>query len=209
MLLSNSVIFTDFPLADHQKQFTQAGNVVGYYFSPSTDTLNPYNWNESGSLAANSLYLVPMTPNVNCTVNSIAVALQRTNTSDPDALFQVVIYADSSNLPGALLSAGTSVRRLYHWRSSRPASNFAAVARGRTQYWIGLMNDTAISLALYTEIDPSSSSGQVSRLLTGQRLARTYTLGAPTGWGYDYGAEYGWGYGHMHRGFDQLAKRSG
>lgn len=181
VLLANSIIFTDFPLADHQAQFVNNGNVVGNYFNPSNDPLTPWNFGNAGAIspAANSLRLQPMTPNVNCTIDSISIALARTNTSNPTAKFKGVIYADSSGIPGTLLSSGTEVVGYITGQPVvMPLASPQALTAG-TQYWIGFINDSTFTMVLWDELDPANG-GAVPITDIGQTANNTYASGAPS-----------------------------
>jgi hypothetical protein len=155
-LLTSPLVLTQWPTADHQTQFTNIGNAFGNTYSANTS---------SYSDNANSLYLAPFVPNVNCTVNSIVVS---PTTSNIVANFKGVIYSASGALPNALLSSGTQVTGCTAGMNlNLPLVTPQALTAGTT-YWIGLINDTTTGLI---EFDGT---------IKGYTAANAYSGGAPS-----------------------------
>jgi hypothetical protein len=144
--------------SDSSVQFT-SGAILGNWVAQQTLSTN--------SPGANILILVPVTPTVNMTVNSIG-SLPRTTAQF--GKFKGVIYSDSSGAPGSLLSSGTEViGSTTGVNLSLPLVTPQALTGG-TQYWIGLITDTSIAWQLSNVIES-----------WGQSKANTYTGGAPAG----------------------------
>jgi hypothetical protein len=182
VLLSNSVVLTDFPFADHQKQFTNNGNVIGNGITASTDLQHPFNFQGFNFTdSANSLFLMPVTPNVNCTINSIGVALAEAGSPYPNAKFKGVIYSDSGGSPANLLSSGSEVTTTQIGIVlTLPLVSPQALTAG-TQYWIGCINDTSVLLQTSDATAPwFGGGGGTSLTFNGRIAANTYTLGAPS-----------------------------
>jgi hypothetical protein len=160
VVLSNPIVYTQKPIADYQTQFTNNGNVAGNTYSTMAAS-------STYALAANKLYLQPFTPNVNCTANTVVA---QTGSGGPNSLAKMagVLYADSAGVPGALLSAGTQLVGFSNDESLvLPLTSSTALVAG-TQYWAGLINDSAMDL---WQFDGVTTLGTVA--------ANTYTSGAP------------------------------
>lgn len=141
---------------DSAVQFTPTATVVGPYIHQITSA--------SAAPAAGSLVLIPVTPPVNMTINSIVVLPRGTSAS---AKFKGVIYSDSGGAPNALLSSGTeAVSCTSGVNLSLPLVTPQALTGG-TQYWIGFINDTSVAM----------QTSDVSAI--GRRIANTYASGAP------------------------------
>jgi len=131
VLLTSPRIETSFPNGDGAVQFTIGPAVLG-----RSITLTVTNF----STGANTLYLRPFTPVRNCTLNSIGIL----GGSSSNASIQVrpIVYADSSGVPGTLMSAGSSITGLtagaMHTLPLTTPQNLTA----GTQYWLGWQNDT-------------------------------------------------------------------
>lgn len=156
VLLSNPSVVTQFPIGDHQTQFTNDGNVFGAY---AVLTSNTY------ASGANTLYLAPFTPNVNCTINDVVAWTQSNNAT---ANFKGVIYSDSTGAPHTLLSSGTQVTGCTVNTQLLMPLVTPQNLTGGVQYWLGFITDSSISMS---EFNGSS--------VTGQRAANTYSGGAP------------------------------
>lgn len=166
VLLANATVVTQFPIADHQKQFGNIGSVFGNSYCS--------NGNSTYILFANNMYLIPFTPNVNCTINSIGIypCIGYGGTSG-SANFEGLLYADSAGLPGALLSGGTQVTGCSSGQLlTMPLVTPQALVAG-TQYWLGLMLDTTIYMQAF------DGGGSVATT-KGYLASRTYSSGAPT-----------------------------
>lgn len=154
--LSNPSVVTQFPIADHQQQFTEIGNVIGTFVTTTAAVFNP---------GANSLYLMPVTPNVNCTINTIVALPGATNGT---AKFKGVIYSDVAGVPTTLLSSGTEVvGTTIDTFLDLPLVSPQALTAG-TQYWIGWITDSSVN---FDRIDGVA--------VLGQKASNTYGSGAP------------------------------
>lgn len=157
-LLANTAVITDFAIGDHSIQFVNEGNVFGNPIVKN-QTSNAY------SMAANTLYLIPFTPNVNCTINEIFVWINQTSTT---AQFKGVIYSDSAGAPNTLLSSGTNVVGCTTGTQlGLPLVTPQNLTAG-VQYWLGLINDTT---TVFYWFDNST--------LHGFRANNTFGSGAP------------------------------
>lgn len=143
---------------DATSDFSAAASVLGPWYAQQNNLTN--------APGAGQLVLVPVTPEVNMTVNSIGIMPRATSAG---AKFKGVIYADSSNSPnGALLSSGTEVTGAVSGTAlSLPLVTPQALIGG-TQYWIGYITDTSVAIQLSDNYSA-----------TGQRKANTYASGAP------------------------------
>lgn len=159
VVLSNPVVLTDSPLSDTSVQFTNIGNVVGNTSSTNAVAM---------SLAANSLWLMPITPAVACTLDGVAVQLIVGSGNDPTAHFEGVIYADNAGAPGALLSGGSVLTGFTNGQLLNLSLSTPQALTAATQYWIGFINDTG------TSIYASSAVGVPYRY-----AANTFTSGPP------------------------------
>ena len=158
MLLSNPAVITQFAIADHSIAFVNQGNVFGFT-TVNNDTTNAY------PMPANSLYLIPFTPNVNCTINEIAAWV---NTTNPTANFKGVIYSDSAGAPNALLSSGTNITGCTNATQLFLPLTTPQNLTGGVKYWIGLIGDSAVNFYWY---DNAS--------LLGYTASNTFSGGAP------------------------------
>lgn len=157
VLLTNPRVETTFPISDNAAQFAFGAAILGTYLGRSNDNLqNP---------VANTLFLRPFTPAVNCTLSSIVILPTLTNGV---VQFRSVVYADSAGVAGALLSSGpTQVGSTNGTIKTLPLTTPQNLTAG-TQYWLGFMIDIAgIRLAL---LDGSNA---------GYRATVTFSAGAP------------------------------
>lgn len=156
----DSRIETLFPTSDNSVQFTPATSyMIGYpYFNNTTTT----GVNE----AANQIYVALIVPTINMTLNSISVSIGIPNAS---ANIRPVVYGDTSGHAGTLLSAGSTVTGVGNIGVlTMPLTTPQSLVAG-THYWIGFMNDVAMTQWL-TRAD-SNNSGNVA--------TTTFTSGAP------------------------------
>ena len=154
-LLSNPIVVTQFPNADQQTQFANAGNVFG----------NTYSSDQSNyTMGNNTLYLAKFTPNVNCTVNDIVLLPESTNGT---AEFKGVIYSDNSGVPNSLLSSGTQVTGCVIGVKLELPLATPQNLTANTPYWIGLIGNSNVAFL------------QFDGRLFGYTVANTYTSGAP------------------------------
>lgn len=158
VLLSNPVIITQEPIADVQAQFTNQGNLIGYSYSLS---------GAFGQVNGNSLFLMKISPNVNCTLDDIVIQVCYGG-NNSGANMKGVLYADNSGAPGSLLSTGTQVTGfVQNVPIVLPLATPTALTAG-TNYWLGFITDTTLYLQLF---DGVTTGGAVA--------SNTYTSGAP------------------------------
>lgn len=158
-LLSNPAVVTDVPHSDALKQFANNGNIFGNYAVRYPPGSGDY------AILANTIYLIPFTPNVSCTINDIVVWV---NSTSPAALFKGCIYADSAGAPAALLSDGLQVTGCtVQTQLALPLVTPQNLTGGQ-QYWLGLIGNTNIAFPWY---DGAS--------LNGYTAANTYGSGSP------------------------------
>jgi len=131
VLLTSPRIETTFPTSDSAVQFAFGAGILGSSVA-KVATAN--------SLTAGRLWLRRFTPTANCTLNSISVVPAFTSGV---ANFRPVVYADSAGAAGTLLSAGSTVTGVTSGVVlTMPLTTPQSLTAG-TQYWLGLMNDTA------------------------------------------------------------------
>jgi len=118
------------PTSNNTVQFTPSAVALGYWQLASTG---------GGSTStANQLYLHPVTPNQNMTINSISVFNPNTQVA---MQMRPVIYGDTAGHAGTLLSTGgTLTGPAASQTTTMPLTTPQALTAG-TQYWIGFMND--------------------------------------------------------------------
>lgn len=152
----DSRVETLFPTVDSSVQF-----------SPGAVALGPYQFlGQTVATAANQLYLTPVTPNQNMTINSIGFF---TPTVAPSVNARGVIYADSAGHAGTLMSGGSTVVGIGgSTPTTLPLTTPQSLVVG-TQYWIGYMQDTIPGTNVVTA-DPN---------LRGYTATATFTSGAP------------------------------
>jgi hypothetical protein len=157
VLLTNPRIETTFPISDNAAQFAFGAAILGERYSRSNQG--------STQPGANTLFLRPFTPAVNCTLSSIVLLPFTTNGA---VQYRGVVYADSTGVAGALLSSGpTQVGSTNGTTKTLPLTTPQNLTAG-TQYWLGFMIDIAgINTAL---LDASNA---------GYRATVTFSSGAP------------------------------
>jgi hypothetical protein len=156
VLNTNPRIETQFPTADSAVQFTFGAAILGTAEQAFAGTGNP---------GANELVLRTYTPAVAGVLNSVACLPQ---TSAGAAKFTGVLYADSSGVPGALLATGAEVVGCISGNTLVSAFSPGQTLTASTAYWLGFINDTAITLALTDNNN------------TGRTKSNTYTSGPPS-----------------------------
>jgi len=159
-LLTSPRIETQFPISDGAVQFAIGASTLG-------NSVSRGNNNYAGNLA-NDMYLRPYTPTRNCTLNSISLLATVTNAS---VNLRPVVYADNGGTPngGALLSAGSTVTGITSLTIvTLPLTTPVSLTAG-TQYWLGWMNDIAVS----------NPFGSADALAQGRRATSTFASGAP------------------------------
>ena len=167
VLLSNPAIITQVPIGDHQTQFSNSGNAFGNIYVGNSYVTARYN------APANTMYLIPFTPNISSIVDAVGVYTAFTGGANATANFKGLVYADNSGLPGALLSDGvqvtgcTSAEQLI-----LPLATPAGLTAG-VQYWLGFRSDSSIYLQFF------DGSGGTPGTLSGYKANATYSSGAP------------------------------
>ena len=148
------------PASDSAVQFAVGQGTVGYWWNGSTSTNAP---------GANELVLVPITPEVNCTINSVTIIPEATNAA---VNFKAVLYPSSGGKPDgqSLTTAGPQVTGCVAGTPLTLALTTPESLTGATEYWIGYITDTSIAIAeAFAVGDP----------LFGRKAANTYASGAP------------------------------
>lgn len=190
VLTQSVVVETQFPTSDSQTQFTNDSNVVW----PAGIAPNGVYSTTVGGIppGANQLFLLKVTPVVNCTISSVSIV---PNASNGAAKHRAVIYSDSAGSPATLLSSGTEVIGAVSGVTLTGALTTPQALVAGTSYWIGFIADTSINMR---QVDNSTNLGQ--------KKANTYTAGAPASgsgmtvaqptwwmWGNCFGATANWG----------------
>lgn len=158
VLLTSPRIETQFPNADSAVQFAIGAAILGSSIARTAG---------SSGLGANQMYLRPFTPTRNCTLNSIGFL--GGSTSFGSAQLRGIIYADSSGVPGALMTSGaTIVGSTANATTTLPLASPQSLSAG-TQYWLGYMHDIAMSPGFATQ-DTANA---------GRSVAATFASGAP------------------------------
>ena len=164
VLTSNAVVETQFGSSDSQTQFVNDSNVVPV---AGVATQGVFRGTATAlSTTAGSIYLLKITPAVNCTINSISAIPNATNVAPK---YKGVIYADSAGTPGALLNTGTEVTGVTAGAVLTLPLSVSQSLTGGTSYWIGFINDTAIAFQQY-----DATTGLAIR------KANTYASGPPS-----------------------------
>lgn len=165
VLTQNVVVETQFPTSDSQTQFTNDSNVVWPAGIASNGVFNSVATSFNNAPGANQLFLLKVTPVVNCTISSVAAV---PNASNGAAKHRAVIYSDSGGSPATLLSSGTEVVGTVSGTTLTGALTTPQALVAGTSYWIGFIADTSVALR---QVDSSTNLGQ--------KKANTYTAGAP------------------------------
>ncbi len=159
VLLSNPFIITQFPTSDSSVQFTPEAVIVGY---PTANLLT----NTNEEIFANHLYLLPVVPEVNCTANSIVIMCESI-AGAPQV--KPAIYANSSGVPGSLLSGGSGVTpSTTNQPVTLPLTSSVALTAGTT-YWIGFI--VGGTYGNFNMVDGTSN---------GYTASATYSSGPPS-----------------------------
>lgn len=157
----DGVIQTLRPTSDDSIQFAKTAYSFGWYACQVATTVS------TSTPGANQLILVPVTPEVNCTIQSVGI---RPLTTAAGAKMKGVLYTDSGGNPGTLISDGTEVVGTVNGTSVTLPFVTPTALTGGTQYWVGYYSDTALTHGI-----ASNTLGK------GQRKANTYASGAPAG----------------------------
>ena len=164
VLLTSPVIKVDYAITDNSTQFTQTAITIGssrisnILFSSSPSITS---WSTPG---ANTLFLRPFTSSVNMTLNGVSCIPQATSIG---ANFKAVIYADNAGNPDTLIATGTIVTDSIENSVLTSLFESGQALTGGTQYWLGFITDTAVSLWI-ADVD-----------INGRIISNTYSSGAP------------------------------
>ena len=160
-LLTSPRIETHFPTGDSQTQFTNSGSIIGNAYGFLIAAGSP-----TFSISANNLFLMPVTPAVNMTLDSVSCMGASSNGA---ANFKAVIYHDSGGSPNgqAVIATGTQTTGITSGSVLTSSFGSPPSLTAGTPYWIGFINDTTYSIA---RTDLTSSGVEVSN---------TYGSGAP------------------------------
>jgi hypothetical protein len=158
VLLTSPRIETQFPSSDGAVQFAVGAAVLGSTLSRAAVT---------GNALANTMYLRPVIPTVNCTIS--AIGFQVGGTGNASINLRPVIYSNSGGAPATLLSAGSTVTGATAGAYiTLPLTTPQSLTAGTT-YWVGLMVDIAQTNFL-SGTDANNS---------GVRATSTFASGAP------------------------------
>ncbi len=172
VLNTNPVVDTQLPTVDHAVQFAPTSTVIGQAES--------YTGGAAISTGANTIYLVPITPSENLTLNSVSLMPAASNGA---AKYRSVLYTGASVPTGAPVATGSEVVGATSGTElSLPFGSGQALTSG-TKYWVGYFTDTAVNVVKadthasgYTAsftyaatgpTTPSMSSGQNTRQMWG------------------------------------------
>jgi hypothetical protein len=166
-LTSNVVVETQFPSGDNQTQFTNDGNVVWAAGTASNGVSQNVLSTVVTTSGAGILWVHKITPQVNCTLNSVSLLPRATSAGSK---WKGVVYSDSAGAPGSLLSSGTEVVGATTGTTlTLPLVTPQSLTAG-TSYWIGFIGDTSVNIQ---QVDSTTNLGQSK--------ANTYASGAPAG----------------------------
>ena len=156
VLLTNPRIETSFPTSDSAVQFSPGAVILG--------TNNRTRTASVGNSAVNQLRLMPFTPAVNITLNSISVGWLQTS-----ATIQVrpVVYNESAGVPNTLMSSGSTLTGITNGVINTLPLTTPQALTGGTRYWLGFMCDVAATMM-------SLDGGTATRTATS-----TFASGAP------------------------------
>jgi hypothetical protein len=164
LLTLSPVIETQFVSGDSQTQFANDGNVVPLAGIASKGV---YRTATGANGSANLLNLLKITPDANCTINSVAFMASVVAGA---AKIKGVVYSDSAGSPGSRLSDGVEVvGAALNAVTTLPLATPQALIGG-TSYWIGWYSDTLLTLY---RVDTTTNLAQTK--------ANTYASGAPAG----------------------------
>lgn len=155
-LLNAPVIETQVGTSDDTAQFTAQAGVLGKDYRTTTATNAP---------GAGQLVLMKYTPEVNATLQSVALVPAATSAA---AKFKAVLYSDSAGSPNALVATGTEVTGCTSGTTLTMPFGSGQALTGGTAYWIGYITDTSVAIQQYD-----------STTNLGQKKANTYASGAP------------------------------
>lgn len=129
VLLTSPRIETTFPTSDSAVQFGFGAGILGSSVARSTS---------GGAGTISSLMLRRFTPSAACTLNSVSIVC---NVNDAILNLRPAVYADSSGLPGSLLSSGSTVTGATIGVPVIMALTTPQALTAGTQYWLGAMVD--------------------------------------------------------------------
>ena len=143
--LTNPTVLTQFPIADSSVSFTPVGNIIGTYVTQGT---TPYM-----TVDANTLLLINITANTNCSMNALQFLMSSEQGGNPIVNVTACVYADNSGRPGSLIAQGALVGIVGGAVNTVPLSTALSLT-GADVYWIGILSDTS----MYLQADGVSSN---------------------------------------------------
>lgn len=136
VLNTSPVVETTFPSSDSAVTFAASASFIG--------DAEAYT-NTSASAGANALVLKKVTPAVNMTINSVSLMPSATSAG---AKFKAVVYDDNAGAPDALLDEGSEVVGTTSGTVLTLPATAPQALTGGTDYWIGYITDTSVSVHL-------------------------------------------------------------
>jgi hypothetical protein len=158
-LLTSPRVETSWAMSDNSVQFGFGAALLGATQRKGTSNF---------SVTSNMLYVRPFRPGLNCTLNSIEFQI---GTSNAAISLRPVVYADSSGVPGTLLSAGSNVTGVTAGTNLVMSLTTPQSLVAGTQYWLGFMCDTSVT-TIFQQADTSAAGRQATGV--------TFTSGAPS-----------------------------
>lgn len=156
----DSRVETLFPTGDASVAFAPSQGALGEYYSLNSAT---------GYMSANILFLRKYQAKVSGTLSSISLMPETTSTG---ANFKAAVYADNSGSPGTLLTSGSQVTGCTAGTVlTLPLTSPASITSG-TNYWIGYVTDTSVSMQRADNNSYSTSAGYTASI--------TYTSAPPS-----------------------------
>jgi hypothetical protein len=155
-LLTSPRIETTLPISDSAVQFSIGASVLGPTVNRGGAAING---------VANTWYVRAFTPQRACTLNTINITPNVTNST---ANLRPVVYSDSAGAPSTLLSGGSTVTGTTAGTLlTMPLTTPQTLTAG-TQYWLGFMTDVAVQMVGYDGVAGGRSG------------TATFTSGAPS-----------------------------
>jgi len=142
-VLTSPRIETQFPNSDGAVQFAAGAAILGTSVPRTTGSVSP---------VANQWRVRPFTPTRNMTLNSVCFTC---NAASATVNLRPMVYTDSANNPGTLMSAGATVLGAAVGTVTMPLTTPQALTAG-TQYWLGLMVDSN-PVNLFSQNDGSAT----------------------------------------------------
>lgn len=135
-LLSSPRVETQFPNGDSAIQFGIGASTLGVGGTTSRGT------NPAIAGFATALFLRPLTPSFNCTLNSISFTPLFTNAA---ANYRVCVYADSAGVAGTLMGSSSTITGATSGTTITGTLTTPQSLTAGTQYWLGFITDVGSS----------------------------------------------------------------